>query len=64
MSSFVDPFLWSLLGSTAAYLFGVYEDLGLLAGLIVSTLLYMKRERSRRQKRNIGGAIKPQRGKI
>ena len=37
------PFLWSLLGATAAYLFGIYEDLGLLAaGLLGSSLLFLK----------------------
>ena len=37
------PLAWSLIGATAAYLFGVYEDLGLLvAGVGGSVLLCLK----------------------
>jgi hypothetical protein len=37
------PLLWSVLGVTAVYLFGVYEDLGMLAaGVIGSLLLFRK----------------------
>ena len=37
------PFLWSLLGATAAYFFGVYQDLGLLVAVVGGSFcLYSK----------------------
>ncbi len=39
----VIPFLWSLLGFTAALSFGIYEDLGLLiSGILTATLVLVR----------------------
>ncbi len=40
---YVIPFVWSLIGATAAFLLGVPEDLGLLAAGIVGTLLLIRK---------------------
>lgn len=37
------PVLWALIGTTAAYLFGIYEDLGLLIGAIALTLALIRK---------------------
>ena len=42
------PVIWSAIGSTAAFRFGVYEDLGLLAaGVAAAVLLVVPQRRSR-----------------
>jgi len=40
------PLLWALLGASAAYLFGIYEDLGLLAAGVLGSLLLMLKNRT------------------
>ena len=42
------PLAWSLIGTTAALVFGMWEDLGLLAGAAVATLLILRRSHHRR----------------
>lgn len=39
---YIAPVLWSVIGSQAAFLFGVYQDLGLLAGGIIGVFLMIK----------------------
>lgn len=47
----VIPFLWSLLGSTAAVKFGVIEDVGLLIAGITGTVMLMRRRRKEAARR-------------
>ena len=38
------PLLWTLIGSSAAFAFGVYEDIGLfISGITAGTLLFLRR---------------------
>lgn len=44
-SLFVAPFLWSLVGSQAAFLLGVTQDFGLLVATVVATVLIVRSRR-------------------
>jgi hypothetical protein len=52
----VIPVLWTIVGTSAAFMFGVYEDLGLVLAAIVTLALLLPRQT---QAASLGGTFKP-----